>query len=159
MAARRHLRFAIFTTLLSCATSCWARPVTVRVIDIHSGHPLEKEEVKFKLLYDKGQETSAPSGPNFSGETDAKGEVHFEIAEPLAAHFSVMVHLKSEYVRCGCWVLGSTQDLIQNGVVGPPPGGKSEKSNAALIPGPGEVLVKASPMQFFERLLYPLVKE
>jgi hypothetical protein len=55
--------------------------------------------------------------------------------------------------------MGATQDLIQNGIVGPQPSAKSEKSNAALKVAPGEVLVLTGPMSFFERLLYPIMKE
>lgn len=55
--------------------------------------------------------------------------------------------------------MGVTNDLIQKGVVGPDPGPKQEKSSAAVKSVPGEVIILTRPMSFFERLLYPLVKE
>jgi hypothetical protein len=138
---------------------CIAQPLTVRVINIHNGRPLQKEKVSFDLLYDKGERTPAIFEPNLSGETDAKGEAQFQIPDPAPLHFSVMVHLTSEYLRCGCWVMGATQDLIQRGIVGPKPSAKLEKSDAAVKAAPGELLILAGPMSFLERLLYPITKE
>jgi hypothetical protein len=159
MSNRFHFRFLIWIALLLPGPFCRAQSVTVRVIDIHNGRPLPKEKVSLALMYEKGQKTPAASGPNLSGETDASGEAHFRIAEPLPSHFSVMVHLTSEYLRCGCWVLGSTSDLLQKGIVGPPPSPRQEKSDATIKAAPGEVLVLTSPMPFLERLFYPIMKE
>lgn len=152
----RHL---VWLALVWPGSFCLAQPVTVRVIDVHNGRPLEKQHVSLSLLYEKGQRTPAAYEPNLTGETDENGKVQFQIDDPVPSRFSVMVRLTSEYLRCGCWVMGATQDLIQKGIVGPGPGPKSEKSDAALKAAPGEVLVLARQMSFFERLLYPLVKE
>jgi len=154
-----YFRSLVWLALIWPGSFCLAQSVTIRVIDVHSGHPLEKQQVSVTLLYDKGERIPATYGANLSGVTDANGEMQFRIAEPAPAHFSVMVHLTSEYMRCGCCVMGATQDLIQKGIVGPQPSAKSEKSDAAFKAAPGELLIQASPMSFFERLLYPLLKE
>jgi len=140
-------------------SSCLGQPATVRVVDVHDGRPLQKEKVSVAFLYEKGQKTLGEHQPNIHGETDANGELQIQIPEPEPAHISVMVHVTSEYLLCGCWVLGDTKDLIQKGIVGPPPSTKWEKSDAAVKAAPGEVLVQARPMRFFERLFYPIMKE
>jgi len=153
------IQFLIWFALLWPGSFCLAQPVTIRVIDMHNGHPLDKQHVSLSLLYEKGERAPASYEPNLKGETDANGEAHFQIPEPAPAHFSVMVHLTSKYLRCGCWVMGDTQELIQKGIVGPRPSAKPEKSEAARKADPGEVLVQVGPMSFFERLMYPLMKE
>ena len=159
MPKRLGFGFPIWIALIWPGSFCLAQPVTVRVINVHTGRPLQKESVSFTLLYFKGEKTPQSFEPNLIGVTDTNGEAQFQVAEPAPAHFSVMVHLTTEYLRCGSWVLGDTQDLIQKGIVGPQPSAKSEKSNTAIKAGPGEVLVLTGPMSFFERLLYPIMKE
>lgn len=154
-----NFRFLVWLALIWPGSSCLAQPVTIRVIDIHNGRLLQKEKVSVTLLYDKGERTPATYEPNINGETDANGGMQFRIAEPDPAHFSVMVHLRSEYLRCGCWVMGDTKDLIQKGIVGPQPGAKSEKSDATIKAVPGELVIMARPMSFFERLFYPIIKQ
>ena len=159
MSKRLTFRCLIWLALIWPGPLCLAQPVTIRVINVQNGRPLLRQKVYFTLLYFKPERPPANYELNLSGETDANGETQFRIPEPAPLHFSVMVHLTSEYLRCGCWVMGATQDLIQKGIVGPQPSAKSEKSNAALKAIPGEVLVLTGPMSFFERLLYPIMKE
>ncbi len=159
MSKRLGYRFLIWMVLIWPRSSCLAQPATIRVIDVHNGRPLQKEKVSVAFLYEKGQRPPGEHQPNINGETDANGEMQIQIPEPEPAHVSVMVHVTSEYLVCGCWVLGDIKDLIQKGIVGPPPSAKLEKSDAAVKAVPGEVLVLARPMGFFERLFYPIMKE
>ena len=152
-------RLLVWLALTWPGSFCLAQPVKIHVINVRNGRPLQNQKVSLTLLYDKGEKTPATFEPNLSGVTDANGETQFRIPEPAPLHFSVMVHLTSEYLRCGCWVLGATQDLIQKGIVGPQPSAKSEKFDAAVKAAPGELFILAGPMSFFERLLYPIMKE
>ncbi len=154
-----NFRCLVSLVLIWPGSFCLAQPVKIRVIDAHDGHPLGKQHVSLALLYEKGERTQATPPPNLIGETDANGEVQFQIDEPFPSHFSVMVRMTSEYLNCGCWVLGDTKDLIQKGIIGPPPSARREKSDTPPRVAPGEVVVLTRPMSFFERLLYPLVKE
>jgi hypothetical protein len=154
-----HFRYLMWLALIWPGSICLAQSVTIRVIDVHNARPLQKQKVALTLLYDKGEKTPATYEPNLSGETDANGETQFRIPDPAPLHFSVMVHLTSEYLRCGCWVMGDTQDLIQKGFVGPQPSAKSHKSDPSVKAAPGEILILAGPMSFFEGLLYPLLKD
>jgi hypothetical protein len=138
---------------------CLAQPVTIRVIDVHDGHPLQKEQVSLNLLYEREQKKPASYESLQTGVTDASGEVQFQIPDPAPAHFSAMVHLTTEYLICGCWVLGTTQDLLQKGIIGPVPSARSEKSDVALHAAPALILILARPMSFWERLFYPIMKE
>jgi hypothetical protein len=151
-------RYLACVLLLALAPSCFAQAVTIRVINAVDGRPLQKQHASVSLLYDKGERTPANYEPNLSGETDANGEMQIRIPELAPAHFSVMVNLTLEHWRCGCWVMGVTQDLIQKGIVGPQPSAKSGKSDAAIKAVPGEILILARPFSFLERLLYPFVK-
>src|SRR5437899_4871949 len=152
-------RYLTSFLLLSVGPSCFAQAVTIRVINEIDGRPLQKQQVGLSLFYEKGETTPASYEPNMSGETDANGKVQFRIPEPIPAHFSVMVHLTSEHWRCSCWVMGVTQDLIQKGSVGSRPSAKSEKSGAPVKAEPAQILILARPFSFFERLLYPFLKQ
>jgi hypothetical protein len=152
-------RYFARVLLLALAPSCLAQVVTIRVISAVDGRPLlRKQHASVSLLYDKEERTPANYEPSLSGETDAHGEMQIRIPKPAPAHFSVMVNLTSEHWRCGCWVVGVTQDLIQKGIVGPQPSAKSEKSDAAIKAVPGEILILARPLSFLERLFYPFMK-
>lgn len=159
MSKRLIFRCLVWLALMWPGHSCLAQPVTIRVINVYNSRPLQKQKVYLTLMYFKPERPPANSELNLSGETDAKGEVQFQIPEPAPLHFSVMVHLTSEYLRCGCWVMSATQDLIQKGIVGPQPGPKQDNSDSAVKVAPGEVIVLTRPMSFFERVLYPLMKE
>ena len=133
-----------------------AQTVTIRVINADDGRPLQKEPVSVSLLYDKGERIPAKYDTNLSLETDVNGEAHFTLPEPAPAHLSTQVHLTSEHWHCGCGLLVATADLIQRGIVSPPP--ESKKSAVPAEAVPREILFVARPLSFLERLLYPFVK-
>ena len=140
------------------APFCLAQVVTVRVINAIDGRPLQKQQISVSLLYEKGEKTPAKYDANLTLETDANGETHFTLPEPVPPHISAQVRLTSEHWRCGCGVLAATGDVLLKGIVGPLPGGESKRAATFLKPTPGEILFAARPLSFFERLLYPFVK-
>jgi hypothetical protein len=148
---------------LSCLLVLWsyccaAQTITVRVLDIGSGKPLQKQAVSVSLMYDKGEPLPTDRGP-FHLQTDANGEAQFMLPQPLPQHISVQTRLTSEYLRCGCWVLANIPDAIQKGIVGPDPGHPFGTPNVLPSAKPGEIVISARRMSFLERLLYPIVKE
>lgn len=141
---------------LGLCLPCLAQIVTVRVIDITNGRPLQSQAVSVSLLYDKGEQTPPKYDATLNLQTNVNGEVQFTLPEPAPMHLSAQIHLTSEHWRCGCAVFGATQDLLQKGLLGPQPGAASKKVDVTAKPG--EILFLARPLTFFERLLYPLVK-
>ncbi|HKW63607.1 MAG TPA: hypothetical protein VJN89_13745 [Candidatus Acidoferrum sp.] len=135
-----------------------AQVIRIRVINASNGRPMQRQNVSLTLLYTKDQKAPPKYDANLRSETDASGETQFHLPEPAPVHFSVKVRLTSEYWHCMCLVIGDTQDLIQKGLVQP-------ASNNPAAPDtkpkrePGVVLFLARPFTFFERLLYPLMKE
>ena len=82
-----------------------------------AGVPLQKQKFSVSLLYDKGEQTPPKYDATLNFETNASGEVQFTLPVPAPLHLSAQVHLAAEHWRCGCMVLGMTQDLIQKGLV------------------------------------------
>lgn len=151
--------FLIFISssfLLGFCPSCLAQIITVRVIDVANGRPLQRQKVSVSLLYDKGEQTPPKYDATLNLETNVNGEVQFTIPEPAPMHLSAQVYLTSEHWRCGCTVFGTTQDVIQKGLASPQPGSASKKADVTTKAS--EILFLARPLTFFERLLYPLVK-
>jgi hypothetical protein len=153
-----HFRHLLWLALIWPGSPCLAQSVTVRVISVEDGRPMQKQKVWLNLWYFKGERPAANYDPNLGGETDANGKVQFQFPEPAPAHFSVKVDLTSEYWDCGCLVLGTTKDLIQKGIVGPMPRAKLEKPDAAFKAVPDEILILARPFTLFERIMYPFMK-
>jgi hypothetical protein len=135
--------------------------VTVRVINVANGRPLPKQAFSVSLLYDKkyDQEIPAKYDAVLNLETDANGEAHFKLPEPPPVHFSAQARVDWSHWKCGCAIMGSTNDLIQKGIVGPVAAIDSKKYAALLKPAPGQILFVARPLSLIERLLYPLTKE
>jgi len=55
--------------------------------------------------------------------------------------------------------MDSTVDLLRNGIVKVVATNDSKKPAALFQTVPGEILFVLRPLSFFERLLYPLLKE
>jgi len=137
---------------------CAAQVLTIRVVDTRTGHALPKEQVSVSLLYAKGEAVPPKYDAIIHLETDSNGDVRVSLPEPVPIHIAVQVTLTSEHWRCGCGVLATTQDVIQSGIVGPQPGSRP-KDRIAPTKSPGVILILARPLTFWERLLYPLVKQ
>lgn len=153
----RCSQYLVWFLPLLLGPSCFAQGVTVRVINAANGHPLQKQSVTVSLLYEKGERTPAKYDATLRLETDVNGEAHFRLPEP-PVHFSAQVRVDWSHWKCGCGVLGSTDDLIRKGILGPVPTAKSENSATLFKVVAGEILFVARPLSFFERLLYPFLK-
>lgn len=154
---------ATFFRYLVCVLALWSGPfcfacrgqaVTIRLINANDGRPLQKQPVSVTLFYGKGEKSPA----SLTFETDLNGEVHFDLLRPAPERLSAQVRLTSEHWRCGCGVVIPTKTLVEEGVIGPLPGGQSGLSTAPINAAPGQILFVARPLSFWERLLYPLVK-
>jgi hypothetical protein len=152
------LRYLTLICLLSVGFSCFAQTVTIRVVNANDGSPLQYQPVSVSQLYDKGQMHPAKYDANLNLQTDADGKVRFVLLVPAPAHISAQVRVAPAHWRCGCGVLVATEELIRDGVVGPLPAADEGKSAAPLKAPPGEILIVARPLSFWERLLYPFVK-
>jgi hypothetical protein len=153
-------RYLTCLLLLCCGHLCMAQEVTVRVINAANGRPLPKQAVSVSFLYDNRYDKEIPAKYDavLNLETDANGEAHFRLPEPPPAHFSAQARVDWSRWNCGCGLLGSTDDLVRKGIVGPVATAESKKSAALLTAVPGEILFAARPLSFWERLLYPFVK-
>lgn len=143
--------------LLAVAPTCLAQAITVRVVNADNGLPLKKQRVSVVLMYFKPESAPLKQNLNLSFETDLNGETHFGLPTPAPGHLSAVVTLTSEHWQCGCFMLVATETVIKQGVVGPIPATSRDAAHLKAIPG--EILIVARPLSFFERLVYPFVKE
>lgn len=154
-------RYVACFLLFSFVPSCLAQEAKIRVINCANGHPLPKVAVSVSFLYDNKNDGGLPANYDASLklETDENGEARFKFPQPPPLHFSAQVRVDWSHWHCGCGMLGSTEDLIREGIKGPVPVSDKKKFAAGYKAAPGEILVIALPLSFFERLLYPLMKE
>ncbi len=161
MTNKRYFRFLSWLLLLWISPSCFGQVIRVRIINGENGHPLPKQQVSVTLLYDKKYDKEIPAKYDavLNRETDANGKAHFKLPEPPPVHFSALVPVDWSRWKCACGILGSTDDLIQKGIMWPEPTNKSKNSDALFMAAPGEILFVFHPLTFFERLFYPLLKD
>lgn len=154
------LRYLACFLLLSVASCCLAQEAKIRVINGADGSPLPKLAISVAFLYDKEFDKEIPANYNASLklETDKNGEAHFRFPQPPPAHFSAQVRVDLHW-HCGCLVLASSEALAREGIKGPLSASDEKRLAARYKAAPGEILVIARPLSFFERLLYPLMKE
>lgn len=154
------LRYLGFFLLLSLAPACLAQEARIRVINGANGDPLPKLTISVSFLYDKKYDKEVPANYDvfLNLETDKNGEAHFKFPRPPPTHFSAQVRVDLHW-HCGCLVLASTEDLSREGVNAPSSASDEKKFAARYKAAPGEILVIARPLSFFERLLYLLMKE
>jgi hypothetical protein len=152
------LRYVACFLLLSVAPSCLAQEARIRVINGANGRPLPKLAVSVSFLYDKKYDKEIPRSYDASLNlvTDENGKAHFKFPQPPPVHFSAQVRVDLHWY-CGCLILASTEDLVREGINGPLSVSDEKKFAARYKAVPGEILVIARPLSFFERLLYPLM--
>jgi len=154
-------RYLACLLLLCCGPFCLAQEAKVRVINATNGLPVQKQALSVSFLYDKKYDKEIPAKYDavLNLETDMNGEAHFKLPEPPPAHFSAQVRVDWSHWKCGRAILGSTDDLVRKGIVGPVATTDSKAAAALVKAVPGEILFVARPLSFLERLLYPLTKE
>lgn len=147
------LTWAVLILICPC---CIAQVVTIRVIDADSKHPLQKQQVTVSL-YDEGKNNPSNYEGDLAFTTDAKGEAHFALPEPVPGHLWVEIHLPQRKWWCPCQAFFATQELIQNGIV------KSQHDerhpSPAIKAKLGEIIFAARKIPLWLQLLYPLYKE
>ena len=155
------LRGLVCALSLCLGPFCLAQEVKVRVVNGANRRPLQKQAVSVSFLYDKKYDKEIPAKYDavLNLQTDANGEAHFKLPDPPPVHFSAQVRVDWSRWKCGCGILGSTDDLVRKGIVGPVATTDSKKSDALLKATPGEILFLVRPLSFLERLLYPLMKQ
>lgn len=161
MEVATSLRYLACFLLLSVAPSCLAQEAKIRVINGANGHPLSKLAVSVSFLYDKKYDKEIPANyeASLNLETDENGQARFKFPQPPPVHFSAQVRVDWSHWHCGCGILASTEDLVRDGITGPLSVSDEKKVAGRNKAAPGEILVIARPLSFFERLLYPLMKE
>lgn len=148
---------AFFWGLVVCQV-CFAQSVKVRVINGWDGRPLPRQGVSVQFFYEKPPKVTPPQRLT----TDANGEAQFSIPESLPEHIDVQLALTSEYWHCACGVMADTEEvlnLLNKGIL---QDRRSNVPNAPLAPAnrePGQIVFIARPFTFFEKLLYPVLKQ
>jgi len=130
--------------------------IKIRLINVGSGHPVQKQPITVAMLYEKNEKTPPKYESTLHLETDMNGEAQFGLPEPAPAHLSAQVHLTSENWHCGCMALVTTEDLIQKGIAVSGPNVRA--SDKPIKTEPNEILFLARPFSFFERLIAPLLR-
>lgn len=134
---------------------CFAQAVKVRVINGYGGQPLSKQVVVVQFFYEKPASVSPP----LHIETDANGEAQFNISGSHPENIDVRLTLTSEYWHCLCWVMADTKEVLREGILQIPP---TNVPNAPIAPAnrePGQIVFVARPFSFFEKWLYPFLKQ
>jgi hypothetical protein len=154
------LRYLACFFLLSIGSSCAAQEATIRVINGANGRPLPKVAVSVSFLYDKKYDKEIPRSydASLNLETDENGKAHFKFPQPPPVHFSAQVRVDLHW-RCGCLILASTEALVREGINGSLSVSDETEFAARYKAAPGEILIIARPLSFFERLLNPLMKD
>lgn len=155
---REYARWGFWFSLLWIACPCFAQSITIRVINSNNGKPLPRQGISVNLLYGKGERAPAKYDATVRLKTDDDGEARLDLPEPAPAHLGFQVRLTSQHWHCACQDLVATQDLIEKGI-NVQDGGKAKPPAGSANALPGEILFRARPFTFFEKLLYPLVKE
>src|SRR5713226_2379832 len=79
---KRYSQCLVWFLLLWLSPSCFGQVIRIRVIDLKTGRPLQKQPVSVTLFYDKGEKTPAKYDANLRLETDVNGEAQFRLPEP-----------------------------------------------------------------------------
>jgi hypothetical protein len=158
MMKKQYFRCMTWFLLLWVSPSCFGQAIRVRIVNGENGHLLSKQQITVSLLYDGSEKQPVKYDAVVRHDTDANGAAQFDLPEPPPAHLSVGARLTSDYWHCGCAApaIVVTKELMLKGIVE----GMELRSPTTLVKAePGEILFVARPFTFFERLLYPLLKE
>jgi hypothetical protein len=131
------------------APSCLAQEITVLVMNADDGRPMRKVSMTVSAL--RGETPLRSDGDSLSLKTDLNGEAHFTLPNPAPPHIIVNVDLPSSRWDCLCLVTGFTKDVIQKGFVSKV---GEMKISAPVKATPGQILVPARRMSFFQRLYW-----
>ena len=146
--------------LLWLGPSCLAQAITIRVINADDHRPIGNQSVSVTLLYEKEETIPAKFDRNLDSKTDSNGEARFVLPEPPPAHVDVRVRIEPGRWHCSCLLLAITQDVMNKGTVNSAASADELRRSPDLAKAvPGEIRFIMRPASFFERLLYPLLKQ
>jgi hypothetical protein len=163
----RRLRAFAWVLLIWLTDSCFGQVITVRIVNEKNGQPLAGQEISVSFFYRTGESVpqaedsnlhlKKDSNLNFHLKTDAHGLASFNLSQPAPAQLWVGAGLPSQYWFCACATraFASTQEVIEKGITARVDSKRSKVPNAK----PGQIIFVARPYNFFERLMYPLLKE
>jgi hypothetical protein len=144
--------------LFLCPICFFSQAITIRVINLKNGHPLEKQHVSISIGYDKGEETPAKYDKIIRLETDVDGKAQFSLPVPPPRSLSLRLRLNSEHWHYADVSSVRTEGVIQQGEIISTPKTKVRKSDVPIKARPGEIIFPARPFTFLERLFYPITK-
>lgn len=146
------LRHAFLAALSTCALTCacFSQGITVRVINGQNGRPLPNQIVVVQFL---GEQPARVSRPH-QVTTDRNGEAQIGVPEPAPEHVNVRLVLTSEHWNCSCGVMTETRKVLDNGILQ-----VANVRTVQVAAKPAQVVFVVTPFTFFERILYPLVKQ
>ena len=135
----------------------YGQVITIRVIDIRNGKPLEKQHVSILIIYDRDETTPTKYDKVVKLETDIEGMAQIRLPEPLPGtlQFGLRMTLQHWHYVSGSMV--STKKLTQQGIELIPT--EKRKSDCRIKAKAGEIVFLVRPFSFFERLFYPVMKE
>jgi hypothetical protein len=136
--------------------------ITVRVLDGRNGNPYARFPVCIFFKRSKGRsgfkslaEARANDAGSACGKTDGKGEVRFTLPVPLPEELDI----NPTPFACGSGIF-DTRDVLEKGVVGANGcKGKLRKMNVKFQARPGEAIIFAAPIGFWEQLFRCALRE
>ena len=138
--------------LLACSLgqTCFAQGITVRVINGRNGHPLSKQTVVAQFLDEQPAKVSTPQEIT----TDRNGDAQIAVPKPAPKHLNVRLVLTSGHWNCSCGLMTDTGKVLGDGVL------QGATAHGVQVRAkPGQVVFVVTPFTFFERILYPLLKQ
>ncbi|MGO9127040.1 MAG: Ig-like domain-containing protein [Terriglobales bacterium] len=156
----KRLQLVVWLLLVSLHPYSLAQLITIHVIDVRNGRPVQNRQVSLSLLYSKGEKIPGNQEPTLRGKTDSNGKAEFTLPEPGPAQVSAWADVTSlEYWWCSCYAALTTQELTQKGYVTSQPGPWAKNKPSSIKAVPAEILFLARPFNLFERILAPLERE
>jgi hypothetical protein len=146
---------ACWSVILIAFQSSFGQEISVRIIDAQNGRSV-RHQVVWMGFYE------APANQVFRRaqyKTDWHGVAHIQLPAPPPLKISLSV--EPESFRCAGFVDATTEDILNRGATSQLNKVRCELSKplSPTDPKPGEVVIFAHPMSWWQRLLAPLEKE
>ena len=142
--------FSLF--ILVAAAS--AQEISVKLIDVRNGRAMANEPVAVRFLASNPEEQNRKDLQPLRLTTGTDGIARFSLPNMHALGISVDAPSLSLF-RCGASVHVKSEVLLQAGAAAQNSCGQS----VGVRPKPGEIVLFARPMHWWERLLAPLTRE
>ena len=157
----KSLIFAV-TALCVMAWPCAAQTITVRLQNAENGQPVVGQEVDVRFSVPKLKGSDGPGEGNQKFTTDAAGEVHVAVPNPAPKVVLVTVPNPGNSRWLGFYDLLLKLDRVLNrGFVGDLALdlGPSQEMPSGPNAVPGTIAIPMRPTPFWQRILYPFLKD